>query len=107
MSRLLPLAVLAFALVWSSSAAAFSGSGVSALLRPAGITMVSVASHTIGSGTKSHSCQATDNKKTAKKSALVGSARHTGVVACEQPPRSEVVIPSLNQAAANSITALG
>ena len=69
--------------------------------------MVSVASQAINAGTKSHSCQATGNKKTPKKSALVGSPRHTGSVACEQPPKSEVVVPSLNQAAANSVTALG
>ncbi len=40
-------------------------------------------------------------------SVVVGTARKTAVVACEQPPRSQVLGPGLKQSAANVLAALG
>jgi len=55
---------------------------------------------------KSRSCQA--GKSAATKTAVLGSAHRTAVVACEQPPKSNLITPnSLAKATAAAIAALG
>jgi hypothetical protein len=91
--------VSAVFLVIASPAAAFSGAGMSAkLVVPS--TKVSGFSVT-GSGLlKAHTCQASQRK--APK-----AMRTPAVVACEQPPRSEVTLPSAAQSLASTLSQLG
>jgi hypothetical protein len=96
-------AVAVFLLV-ASPAAAFSGAGVSGKLAAGGIkvtaTKVSGFSPT-GSGlAKTHTCQASERK--APK-----GVRTPAVVACEQPPRSEITLPSAAQSVASALSQLG
>ena len=99
-SLMLPLAVLVVALAAVAPAAALSGEGITAKLDAPGVSAKSSA--------KTHTCQAGDTKEKVKShSAVIGSARKTAVVACEQPPRSELLGPGLKQAAANALAALG
>jgi hypothetical protein len=55
---------------------------------------------------KSRSCQA--GKSTATKTATLGSKRRFAVVACEQPPKSNLITPSMvAKATASALSALG
>jgi hypothetical protein len=105
MNRMLgPLAALVVALAAVAPAGALSGEGITAKLTAPGVSSVAAGKATA----KTHTCQAGDTKEKAKShSAIVGSARKTAVVACEQPPRSELVGSGLKQAAANALAALG
>ena len=103
-SLLLPLAVAVAALAVAGPALALSGQGITSVLRAPGITTTSAGKSTA----RTHTCQAGDTKEKARThSALVGGARKTAVVACEQPPRSQLLGPGLKQAAANAFNALG
>jgi len=100
--ELLPLAAVVVALLAAAPAGAFSGEGITALNAP------KLASSGVKSTAKTHTCQAGDTKeKTKARSAIVGSAKKTAVVACEQPPRSQAIGPGLKQAAANVLATLG
>jgi len=102
-SRLSLLAATALALAAASPAAALTGYKASAALQVT--TRISVAQSS--STTKNHTCQTGNTREKAPaRSKLVGTARKTTVVACEQPPRSNV-LPSLKQTAQNALTALG
>jgi hypothetical protein len=103
----LPVLALAFLVVGLAAvapAAALSGEGITAKLAAPGVSAVAAGKSTA----KTHTCQAGDTKEKARShSALVGTARKTAVVACEQPPRSELLGSGLKQAAANALAALG
>jgi hypothetical protein len=102
-SLLLPLTVLVAALAVAGSASALSREGM-----PAALTIVRLDSAGTKTQAKTHTCQAGDTKeKTKARSAVVGTARKTAVVACEQPPRSSLLGPGLKQSAVNVLTALG
>lgn len=101
-SLLLPLAASVASLAVAAPAGAFSGAGVTTTLTSS-LTSVDAAKTA-----RTHTCQAGDTKEKAKAhSALVGTARKTAVVACEQPPRSQLLGPGLKQSAANVLSALG
>ncbi len=91
--------VSAVFLVIASPAAAFSGVGVSAKLA---VPSVKVSGFSVtGSGLmKAHTCQASQRK--APK-----AVRTPAVVACEQPPRSEVTLPSAAQSLASALSQIG
>ncbi len=93
------LAVAALCLVTASPAAAFSGSGVAAKLAAPSIKAAGFS--VTGSGlAKTHTCQASQRK--APK-----AVRTPAVVACEQPPRSEVTLPSAAKSVASALAQLG
>ena len=97
---LLPIAALAATLALVAPAGAFTGEGVTTTLTLARLDGKTQA--------KTHTCQAGDTKdKTKARSVVVGTARKTAVVACEQPPRSQLLGPGLKQSAANVLSALG
>jgi hypothetical protein len=99
-----PVAALIAALAAVAPAGALSNEGITVKLNAPGISTTASGKSTA----KSHTCQAGDTKEKAKThSAIVGSARKTAVVACEQPPRSELLGKGLAQAAANALAALG
>jgi hypothetical protein len=99
---LLP-AVLVCALAAAAPAGALTGYGSSSALR------VTVAQATARSGTEQkRTCQAkSGNKKTAKAQTFVGTAKKPSVVACEQPPRSQLVTQGLKQAGAAALATFG
>jgi len=102
-SLLLPLAAALVALAAVAPAEALSGEGITASLNAPKLSASGVKPTS-----KTHTCQAGDTKeKTKAHSAIVGSAKKTAVVACEQPPRSELLGPGLKQAASNVLAALG
>jgi len=99
----LPLAAALMALAAAAPAGALSGEGITAWL-----SAPKLASAGVKSTAKTHTCQAGDTKEKMKaRSVVVGSAKKTAVVACEQPPRSELLGPGLKQAAANVLATLG
>jgi hypothetical protein len=103
-SLMLPFAALVVALSSAAPAGAISGAGIPATLDVPKVTAVADGK----SSAKTHTCQAGDTKeKVRARSAIAGSARKTAVVACEQPPRSQLLGPGLKQAAANVLSALG
>jgi hypothetical protein len=103
-SLVLPLAVLVVGLAAVAPAGALSGKGITAKLHAPAVSAVAPSKSTA----RTHTCQAGDTKEKARShSAIVGSARKTAVVACEQPPRSELLGSGLKQAAANALAALG
>jgi hypothetical protein len=103
-SLLLPFAATVAVLAAASPAWALSGEGVSTTLTAARLSTVAGGK----TEAKTHTCQAGDTKgKTKAHSAVVGTTRKTAVVACEQPPRSQVLGPGLKQSAANVLAALG
>src|SRR5579863_402221 len=70
----------------------------------AGLTQVSAKS------SKTHTCQAGSRRRrvSSERSALIGSSRQTAVVACEQPPRSQLLLPqTLSRAVASALAAIG
>jgi hypothetical protein len=99
-----PIAALVVALAVAAPAGALSSEGITVKLNAPGISTPTTAKSTA----RTHTCQAGDTKeKTKAHSAIVGSARKSAVVACEQPPRSELLGKGLAQAAANALAALG
>jgi hypothetical protein len=104
-SLLLPLAG-ALVLSAAAPAGALTSEGIPAKLvapKPA-----AVAAAKSSSSAKTHTCQAGDTKEKAKaRTTIVGSAKKTAVVACEQPPRSQLIGAGLKHAAANALAALG
>jgi hypothetical protein len=103
-SVMLPLAALVVALATVAPAGALSGEGITTKLDAPGVSTAAAGRSTA----KTHTCQAGDTREKGKShSAIVGSARKTAVVACEQPPRSELLGPGLKQAAANVLAGLG
>ena len=55
-----------------------------------------------GSVARNHTCQAGDYRKTTTHTVMIGNMRKTvAVVACEQPPRSEIIVP---QGLKNAVT---
>jgi len=88
----------------ASPAAAAFGSRSTAILP------LKLTANGIPRGSKTHTCQAggSDRAATASRSAVIGTAHKTAVVACEQPPRSQLLDPqALDHAAANALAALG
>jgi hypothetical protein len=98
--RLPLIAVTAIALAAAAPAAALSGYPLLAGRHSTTLTAAK-AKYT------KHTCQA--GRDPAKASAKTSIAdRHTiPVVACEQPPRSEIVLPSLKQATASALSIFG
>jgi hypothetical protein len=102
--RLRVLAASALALVGAAPAAAVTGAGFSHALRSG--NAVTIAIRTTRTS-KNQTCQAQNRKSTAK-AALLGNAHKFAVVACEQPPRSQLVTPTmLKQATASALATLG
>ena len=103
-SLMLPIAASIVALSAAAPAGALSGYGVSPQLTASGLATTGQAK----SDAKTHTCQAGHTKESVRAhSTIVGTARKTAVVACEQPPRSQLLGPALKQAAANVLAALG
>jgi hypothetical protein len=98
--RLPLITVTAIALAVSAPAAALSGYPLLA-----GLHSTTLA--TAKERDSNRTCQA--GRHQAKTSANTSSVdRHTvPVVACEQPPRSQIVLPSLKQAAASALAVFG
>jgi hypothetical protein len=105
MRRLPLIASTALALAVAAPAGALTGWGVSGTLRSPGAP----ASASVKSTSKAqHTCQAGDQRKGAKsKLKLTGSAHNTAVVACEQPPRSDLVTSGLKSSAATALNTVG
>jgi hypothetical protein len=100
----LPLAAAVAALAAAGPAAGLSSEGISSALYAKRIASSSASK----SAAKTHTCQAGDTKEKARaRSAIVGGARKTAVVACEQPPRSGLIGPGLKQAVASALATLG
>jgi len=100
-SPLIACTALALALAVAAPAAALSGYPVSSSLHDVTLAAKTKAART------AHTCQAGRNHAKAGGKTDVSDLRNTPVVACEQPPRSEVVIPSLKQTAASTLAAYG
>ena len=107
MNRLLlmPLAA-AVGLAATAPAGALTGEGITAkLVAPKNAAITAGKS---SSTAKTHTCQAGDTRQKARaRTTIVGDAKKTAVVACEQPPRSQLIGAGLRQAAANAMAALG
>ena len=102
-SLMLPIAA-SIALATAAPAGALTGYGVSSHLAVSRLATGEQGK----SDAKTHTCQAGHTKETVRAhSTIVGTARKTAVVACEQPPRSQLLGPALKQAAANVLAALG
>ena len=101
---MLPVAAFIAALAVAAPAGALSGYGVSPHLSASGAALAEKGK----SDAKTHTCQAGHTRESVRAhSTIVGTARKTAVVACEQPPRSQLLGPALKQAAANVLAALG
>jgi hypothetical protein len=105
-ARMSLIAGIGLALTLSAPAAALTGWGVASALRTAKPVTISAA-RAKGSGTQTCQVQRRDRKAKSPKLAVVGDARSYAVVACEQPPRSQVITPTLKQATASALAALG
>jgi hypothetical protein len=97
-SRVALLACL-LALAVAAPAAALSGSAVSVALH--GQPTAKETRATV------HTCHAGRNHGKRSAKTAVSDPRNTPVVACEQPPRSEVKVPTLQQVVPNAISAFG
>ncbi len=95
-----PVVGITLALAFAAPAAAFRSGGLAASLRPVATTVASTRSEA------PHTCQAGRNHEKTKLR-LTGDARKHAVVACEQPPKSDLVTPSLQRSAPNALTAIG
>ena len=103
-SFLLPFAAAVAALAAAAPAGALSGEGVTTTLTAPRLATVSAGK----TEAKTHTCQAGDTRdKTKARSVIVGTARKNAVVACEQPPRSQLLGQGLKQSAANVLAGLG
>ncbi|HWE82398.1 MAG TPA: hypothetical protein VG265_12165 [Gaiellaceae bacterium] len=100
--RSLPvLAATTIGLTFSAPAIAISGYPISNSLRATRLT----AAHA-KTVKEAHTCQAGRNRaKVATKSGV--DPKNPAPVACEQPPRSSLVLPSLSKAATAALDALG
>ena len=100
------LGATAALLVAAAPAAALTGGGISSALHSGRAVTISV---TGSRGSSNQTCQAEKRGRTSNTTpALLGNARKIAVVACEQPPRSEIVTPSmLKQATASALATLG
>jgi hypothetical protein len=104
--RLPLLAATAMSLAVAAPAAAVSGFGVSSALRHEAAVTIAV---TGSKKSATHTCQAGSNKRepAPAKSTVIGSPRKYAVVACEQPPKSEVVTSGLKQASIAALATIG
>jgi hypothetical protein len=99
--RVALLVVAVVGLLVAASAAAFSSDGVVGALRPV------VVAHVSSTSSRS-TCQAGPGRdQKAGSTSLTGTRRKPGVVACEQPPRSEPSAPALEQAQASALAGIG
>jgi hypothetical protein len=91
MSRLRVAAAIAVTVVVSPVAAASASSGGSTL---PGLH-IKLTGPTLSKKSKTQTCQAGSRQRasTTARSALVGDTHKAAVVACEEPPRSEILIP--------------
>jgi hypothetical protein len=99
------LASLAFA---TPASAVTGGYGVSKALHGGHGAVVAAAA--IGRDDKSRSCQASDRsaRSSGDGSPLLGDAHRPAVVACEQPPKSNLIPPdALAKATASALAAFG
>jgi hypothetical protein len=103
-SSLLPVVVLAgLALAFASPAGAFSGFGVAGALRAPGLAV-----HVSATTSSRDTCQVgASHDEKAGSASLTGTKRKPGVVACEQPPRSEVTGTALEQQGASALATVG
>lgn len=102
MKQLALLAASAATLAAAAPAVAISGAPVSGALRPPSVISATKTR------AKGHTCQAgSAREKATAKARLFGDPRSTAVVACEQPPRSRISIPTLKQTAPNPLEAYG
>ena len=93
--------VAAVGLLLAGTAAAFSSDGVGGALRPV------VFAHVADTSSRS-TCQAGPrHDEKAGTTSLIGTRRKPGVVACEQPPRSEPSAAALEQAGATALAGIG
>ena len=102
MSRVLPIATMALALIVTAPAAAITGWGISGKLHSGAVTTAAAKT-----GTRQSTCQAGKREKTPKALKLTGTARNPAVVACEQPPRSDLVTPALKSSPASALATVG
>ncbi len=104
MSRLPLIAASALALGVVAPAGAISGWGVSDTLRGRAVpTAAAVAKKS----KQAKTCQAGRREKTPASLKVVGGAKNPAVVACEQPPRSDLVTPALKSASATLLSGAG
>ncbi len=103
-SRLLLPVVTALALVIAAPAGALTSYGVAGRLHAGTLRTV-----TTSKAEQKHTCQAKSGhqQSTGKTQTLVGTVKKPSVVACEQPPRSEVLTQGLKQAGAAALATLG
>jgi hypothetical protein len=102
MSRLRVAAAIAVTAVVTPAAAASASSGGSTL---PGLH-IKLTAPTLAKKSKTQTCQAGSRQRTSTtaKSALVGDTHKAAVVACEQPPRSELLVPlPLKRAMTNAL----
>jgi hypothetical protein len=104
MSRLPLIAATALALTVAAPAGAISGWGVSDTLRS---RAVPAAATVTKKSEQAKTCQAGKREKTTASLKVVGGAKNPAVVACEQPPRSDLVTPALKSAAATILSGAG
>ena len=103
-SRLLVLAVTAVALAIAAPAGALTGYGAASQLHAATLPAL-----TTSKAEQKHTCQAKSGHQqaTGKTQTFVGTTKKPAVVACEQPPRSQVITQGLKQAGAAALATLG
>jgi hypothetical protein len=88
----------------ASPAAAVTGYGVAGALHA-----VTSSALTTSKAKATHTCQAGDGRdsKGTPKKTVAGTVKKPAVVACEQPPRSEVLAQGLKQAGAAALATFG
>jgi hypothetical protein len=102
-SRVLLPALTVLALAAAAPAGALTGYGSATALR---LAVTTAAAKT--SAEQKRTCQAkSGNQKSATSQTFVGTAKKPSVVACEQPPRSQLVTQGLKQAGAAALAAFG
>jgi hypothetical protein len=100
LKRLPLVALMATALAVSAPAWALSGNSLTAVLTAKAFTASK------GKDAK-RTCQAGRDVRKGSAKVTVTDRHSALVVACEQPPRSEIVLPSLKQSATSALTILG
>jgi hypothetical protein len=101
------VAVALLALVTAAPAAAVTGGyGIGAKLR---VTPVALAQGAAPAADKSRSCQAATRRSApSTRTGVLGNTRRPAVVACEQPPRSNLLTPdAVAKATAAALSVLG
>jgi hypothetical protein len=105
MRALYPLAVALVALAVAAPAGAIPGGGLAGTLRPSGLAGAAGATQ---AADKARSCQSASKRTSTHRSGLLGDRRRPAVVACEQPPKSNLVPPdAIAKATAAALSALG